>query len=440
MNIFRKRDRSWSKQRREFVYLDEVSVTSLIAARDGAIKDTVKETLTRSSEREAKATSGLAMSKIKFGSESRVKNSDTSARETVRKAVIQSTFRDLRIGGEDELLLTAPGPKRRWHAIEHGSLATVADISGNRRKLIRHGQMISMDQVKRGDVLELELTLSAEKTYQLVSAVSSIVEIVKDRESFFGIDKSSYEQAVTILQMIDGLLVGLVPVCGISNKYAVLKLDDEEILVERSLIMPESRIAHMLVPLEIVGVTNFSAYSRDLRRVLFGEEAYTAYVRVESPKLRDKWDPVKLSGVLKSVSLDVTELMSALPDDFSGPNENDANPPKIDWPEVVRDFGHNLACELGVQTNAAALAAAVDAAAATLEDNGELESQRRAFDVVVRAVDTQADREIVRRVRETALRNISVPEGGGQNNLVQRRRADAPLTRKLEVEFVAIYW
>ncbi|MGW0103549.1 DUF6414 family protein, partial [Nocardia sp. NPDC003354] len=52
--IFRRRSRRWAKQRREFVYLDEVSVTSLIASRDGAIKESVKETFTRSTERESK--------------------------------------------------------------------------------------------------------------------------------------------------------------------------------------------------------------------------------------------------------------------------------------------------------------------------------------------------------------------------------------------------
>ncbi|MGL5824504.1 MAG: DUF6414 family protein, partial [Nocardioides sp.] len=41
----RQQRRAWKRKRREFVYLDEVSVTSLIAARDGSVPESYKSTL-----------------------------------------------------------------------------------------------------------------------------------------------------------------------------------------------------------------------------------------------------------------------------------------------------------------------------------------------------------------------------------------------------------
>ena len=61
------RDRKWRSERREFIYLDEVSVTSRIAARDGEIADTVTEKLARSAESESKLSASVPFRGAKLG-------------------------------------------------------------------------------------------------------------------------------------------------------------------------------------------------------------------------------------------------------------------------------------------------------------------------------------------------------------------------------------
>ncbi|GHJ54428.1 hypothetical protein Nm8I071_37350 [Nonomuraea sp. TT08I-71] len=440
--IFRRQGRRWAKQRREFVYLDEVSVTSLIASRDGAIKETVKETLTRSSERESKTIAGPSGKSFRFSTEFRAKNTETAAHEVVRKAVIQSTFRDLRTGGDDELLLRI-GRKRHRREVKPCSLATKDDVLRNRKKLARHGQLLALTDLARGDVLELDVMLSADRTYQLVSAASSIVEIVKGREALFGINKAEYDLVVHSLEVIDGLLVGLVPIRGTSKDFAVLELSGDEFIVDRRVLDPDGSITNELRPLEVVGVTNFSSYSRDLRRVLFNEESYTAYIRVEAAALRESWQPVKLANVLEKMSINVNELMSLLPDELApaDASKEDGLAPADELMEALAEFGRTLAADTGVTPDEAALLTAAAQAVPMLAKASTLEARRKAFDTVVQAVDPQADREAVRLARQAALEKIAA--NGAARTSQAPMAFGAPLveaTRKLEVEFVAIYW
>lgn len=439
--IFRRQHRQWTKQRREFVYLDEVSVTSLIASRDGAIKESVKETLTRSSERESKTTAGPSGKSFKFSTEFRAKNTETAAHEVVRKAVIQSTFRDLRTGGDDELLLRI-GRKRQRREVKPRTLATKDDVLRNRKKLARHGQLLALTDLARGDVLELDVVLSADKTYQLVSAASSIVEIVKGREALFGINKVEYDQVVHSLEVIDGLLVGLVPIRGTSKDFAVLEHSGDEYLVDRRVLDPGGSITNELRPLEVVGVTNFSSYSRDLRRVLFNEESYTAYIRVEAVPLRESWQPVKLASVLEKMSINVNELMSLLPGEPApvGASKEDGLASAADLMEALAEFGRTLASDTGVTLDEAALLTVAAQAVPVLAKASNLESRRAAFDTVVQAVNPQADREVVRLARRRALDKIAANAAKTSRAPMAFEAPPAEATRKLEVEFVAIYW
>ena len=84
---------------------------------------------------------------------------DTSSREVVRRAVIQSTFRDLRTGGKpDSLPLVRDNrdlPKKLV-----GILSTPSDLTGwTRRKLRKAGALTPLDSLKRGDVIEIDVRL-----------------------------------------------------------------------------------------------------------------------------------------------------------------------------------------------------------------------------------------------------------------------------------------
>ncbi|MDQ1741292.1 MAG: hypothetical protein QOE53_2944, partial [Pseudonocardiales bacterium] len=268
----KKRDRDWRKHRREFVYLDEVSVTSLVAARDGAISETISDTLSKTNESESKASIGLPLKGGSFGAESRVRSADSSSREVVRRAVIQSTFRDLRTGGSEIPLVRDGKPiahRQAW------AFSTADEIKPKLRALTKNGLALRIDSIQRGDILELEVILDADNTYRLVSALSSIIEIVNGREVLFGIDQESLEQVLPLVEVIDRLLVGLVPIRGTSTRFRLVPIDGIDYIVDQTVLVRDSEISSCSRPLEIVGVTEFKSYWRDLRRVLFTDSAYT---------------------------------------------------------------------------------------------------------------------------------------------------------------------
>ncbi|MFI7595862.1 hypothetical protein [Micromonospora sp. NPDC049359] len=438
--IFRSRDRAWRKQRREFVYLDEVSVTSLVAARDGSIAETVKDTLTQSSEVESKSTLGLSFKSAKLGTESRVRGTDTSAREVVRRSVIQSTFRDLRTGGENDIHLARDG--KRIRKFRPQKIRNIQELKRAKRKLSKNGYLLCADEMKRGEVLELELEIRADKTYRLVSGISSIMEIVKGRESLFGFDDTVYEQVVPIVEIIDRLLIGLVPIRGVSTRFGVVEVDGSDWIVDRNLLGAQSEITQILRPLEVVGVTDFRSYSKDLRRILFNDAIYTAYMRIESPALSDDWNPVKLADVLRGMSVDIGSLIDELPDSFETALSQPASPSQdsLDFNEHLFAFGRRLADELNIEFDPAKIASAT-AAGILVVDLEDVDVRRRTFDIVANAIDPTADREVVRRLREEATANI-VSALECRNSLSSLPPPDRvkDLGRKLEVEFVAIYW
>jgi hypothetical protein len=464
----KRRDRDWRRHRREFVYLDEVSVTSLVAARDGAISETTTDTLSKTSESESKASIGIPLKGMAFGAESRVRSADSSSREVVRRAVIQSTFRELRTGGNNDIYLARDDkpsyPRRIWDfgkVEEVWEFETLEELRPKIRALTKNGLMLAVDSITRGDILELEVVLDADNMYRLVSALSSIIEIVNGREALFGIDLTDFEQVLPLVEVIDRLLVGLVPICGTSTKFRLVTIDEVDYIIDRKVLKTGSELSNCSRPLEIVGVTEFKSYWRDLRRVLFTDSAYTAYVRVESTGLRADWNPVKLADVLRSIGLDMEQMIRELPNSFAAAvNQPDNLLPDeitITQDSIVRKFeafGRRIAAEEGVEISDGALHEAAERATIHYTNNADFDGRREAFEIVVKVVEAKGsvlDRELIRRVREETSSHLAAPTlagsiSGDPNNepsggsSAENSIAASRNVNKLEVEFVAIYW
>ena len=81
---------------REFVYLDEVSLRSLLSSQKGEITDGVSDQVARSREAEIGAVVNASVATV-GGAEvtSRFQTSNSSTLQTSRKATVQSWFREL---------------------------------------------------------------------------------------------------------------------------------------------------------------------------------------------------------------------------------------------------------------------------------------------------------------------------------------------------------
>jgi len=179
---------AWEQRRREFVYLDEVSVISLVAARHGSVAESFKDTLSSVNSAESGSSITLPATPATPGAglTSRTSSSRTTTQEVVRRAVVQGTFRTLRIGDSDLRLSVEDQLQRgRPTAVEtKGELARYLDKLEKQRRAVRASDL------QRGDVVEVRVELRAERTYQITAAVTSILDLVQGRTSLFGISEA----------------------------------------------------------------------------------------------------------------------------------------------------------------------------------------------------------------------------------------------------------
>lgn len=251
---FRRRDRDWRSTLREFIYLDEVSVTSLLAARDGEIPDSVTNTLTRSAETESKLSASLPLKGMKLGTETRTKVSDTSSQEVVRRAVIQSTFRRLHTGGDRKNRPFGDGPSR--DSKFDGALETIVDLKKRSKKLTKAGAIKRLDAMARGDLVEFEVTLRPARTFVAGHALESIVRIMGGRPQLFGDIALQIKQATPIADVLNDLMVGLVPIHGVGTNIALLEVDGHVHLVDRRIFADGSELESLAHPVEVVAQTD----------------------------------------------------------------------------------------------------------------------------------------------------------------------------------------
>ena len=95
MSWWRRKRKEVRDRHREFIYLDEVSVVSLLASLHGEIKQSVTDKLTQTEESSLTSSVSGGPKVGAFSLQSKVGSTRSSAREVVRRAVIQSNFRDL---------------------------------------------------------------------------------------------------------------------------------------------------------------------------------------------------------------------------------------------------------------------------------------------------------------------------------------------------------
>ncbi len=103
-------DMSNLPDRREFVYLDDISVLSILASRTGSIATefTESHTSTQSSEINSSLGVGIGVAKANIGS--MIDAGQVEASQVLRKTIIQSSFKDLYDIERSELALRPPLP------------------------------------------------------------------------------------------------------------------------------------------------------------------------------------------------------------------------------------------------------------------------------------------------------------------------------------------
>lgn len=426
---------------REFVYLDEVSLRSLLSSQRGEMTDSTSESSADAVQAEVSAALGAnpgLVAKAELGS--RFQTSNSSTIQTSRKATVQSWFKELHSLPGLRLIETA---EPTAPAVDIETLKSTVDTS----LLVQSGAL------RRGALVEFRVRLKADPVFHLGMLVSEFSAMAEEYPDMFSASNSlaALREVRPINKILQRLLAGLIPIRAEAVDYSVVVLDGTEHVVHRELIEGLDLEAR---PLQIVGVTEHLAYWRDIRRVLFSEAEFVLLGRLARDGLDDTWTPVKLADLFQDLAPGLVEQINAAGRAPFGASQfvpPDA-PAESQLGRALRAYSRSI-LEVGGKKLPKGKRETVEARIAELETRtSSVSSQRAAFRAVRTLLEelsgVDVDPTLDLQHRDAARTESGLPLFPTLRSEVATPAVPpAPTTaevadgpRLLDVEVVAIYW
>lgn len=297
----RRREPSQSRAQREplreFIYLDEVSLRSLLSSQTGEVIDSTSKQIAGSFDVEV--GSSVAAGLPQMGSAeltSRFQTSNSSTLQTSRKATVQSWFRDF---------YNIPNLRVIEPANEVHKASSAIDLMA----ISNTSQIVKTSALERGGLVEFRVKLAADPIFHLGTMVSEFTGMSEDYPDMFAENNGleTLKEVQPVNRILQRLLAGLIPVRAEAIDYAVIEIDYVEYVVHRDVIIG---LGIDTKPLVIVGVTEHLAYWKDIRRVLFSDAEFTVLCRISRSGLQASWTPVKLAELFRDLVPDLVEQMN----------------------------------------------------------------------------------------------------------------------------------
>ena len=291
---------------REFVYLDDVSVHSILASRTRGIATQFTESQRSSTIRDVDRSVGIGLGSTNARTNARSRTDNARSSEVLSKAVIQTSFKELYELQRDSLALPLPDQATPPGTIRVSDLqGMLASAGAGRPWLFDPGNLC------RGDLIELEVALEAEPIFHLVSVFGTVMALFKDNEDLLGFDVAAQlSQFASLVRVLEGLLAGLVPVRGRLVAYKSATIGKKNILIHQKLLDQfDTDDLTALRNVYVVGVAERDMFWKDIRRVLFSGAQYTAFCRVATEGLATTWHPIKVANVLGGIVPNFDQVM-----------------------------------------------------------------------------------------------------------------------------------
>jgi hypothetical protein len=221
--------RSVTTPLREFVYLDEVSVYSLLASRQGALAAEYTDTATNFWRGELAGSVAGSGGVLKGNISSKTESSQTYSSQVLRKSTVQAAFKEFHEGEEQRLALSPPPVEAIPPQVE-----TWGDLDKALGTALYDGWLIDADSLTRGQLVELEIELQAEGVYRITSIIAALLSMIEEAKELAGGSPELEVPAISAAaRILEKLLVGLIPVrCRVVD-YAVVELLGRMVLVHR---------------------------------------------------------------------------------------------------------------------------------------------------------------------------------------------------------------
>ena len=292
---------------REFVYLDEVSVYSMLASRTGSIATEFTESET--DFRHWSSSSGLGASfhgmRAQLGRKS--KSGYSLGSQVVRKAVIQSSFKELYEFEKDDLAFKSPVSETM------PKVKSVTDLAKYESRYAG-GWLWDPSKVKRGDLLEVEVEIGTEPFLRMAAAITTFCDLAENNELLLsGSGRANLAQGRAVAQLLDSLLSELVPIRGRLVEYEAVLISKREVLIHRNLLVQLPSDVQR-IPVFVVGVAQQNHFWKDIRQILFSESQYTMFCRLAKGGLAENWHPVKALDVFAGIIPDLDDQLREMND------------------------------------------------------------------------------------------------------------------------------
>jgi hypothetical protein len=290
---------------REFVYLDEISVESLLASSDGEIL--VESTNTKSSSIEVGGSGSADLFK-KASFAPSLKASRGKAVQELRKSVAQSAFARFRERNQTHFTirpLDSMKPRRKDPA---------RLLALDRKTLRRLRQGVPLSSLSRGDLLEIETNISAADSYKARTAMTAVTDVIEAYPSFLTIEqRDALKSARPLTELIDKLNGDAIPVIGEFSSLRINVLDGEPWLLQ-SARTPSNESSSLL--LESVVQPNW--FWGDIGRTLFQNRRFRILCRVVSPDLRSTPGSSYVGTILRTIDPRLAETIDDMGPMFLG--------------------------------------------------------------------------------------------------------------------------
>jgi hypothetical protein len=430
--------------RREFVYLDEVSVYSLLASRLGSIPEQLTKSASESLQSEINSAIGVNYG-LKAEVGSKLATTSTSATQVVRKSMVQGAFKELVDVEHGKLAL--PEPPAGGELPSAADLATLKALADDPESSL----VLAAGQPTRGQLLEIEIELDADPSFAFNTVISEVVKFMDQNPEFFPAGLEGIAAGETMNRIIAQLMFGLVPLrCRILD-YQVLEIEESEFLVHRSLLSGrELPSGAQLRDVHLVGVAEEGLFWKDLRRVLFSRSRFTVMCRLGKDGLQPTWSPVKLIDVFKKVippmGVQLEEMIGGMISGFQSGAAQALEEPSVDekMQAGMEHYARLYAAEFRQEPLSPVELATLGGPAAGI-DYGGLEQRRSALEQLTlrlrEILDSDEDRELEARLRHEAMETVGFGLNGIDETLILESSPPVSAAERfLDVEFVAIYW
>ena len=436
---------------REFIYLDDVSVYSILASRKGSIATEFTESQTVSLNSDVRTSIGVGVDATHAKVNSGLQAGHVQGSQVLRKAIIQTSFKELYDIECNSLSL------KPQYDQEAPKVRSIDDIERRFEQLCTEGWLVDASSLRRGNLFEVEVELEADSIFRMTSIITTLRELITDNEEMFGSDVTRrLPEMQAMAQVLDSLLAGLVPIRGRLIKYSWTTIGNRDILIHELLAAQiKCHSTFTQCPAFMVGVAQGNLFWKDIRRLLFSRSEYTAFCRLAVPGLADRWSPVKITEVLEGITPQFDDIMREFSSSagrlLSMPRKNESitlSRESMESKAIIREYAERLTKHHEGRLDADAMEDVIDSI--VFADNWwhTVDGRRTVFSRATERLDAalgkETDGEVAYRIREDVLRDAGVSSklneeegittGHGRLEFVENKE------RFLDSEIIAIYW